>query len=165
VDWKRIIPEHALDSPIVKVLGCLLALFLQETDVKNAELGFGFQVPAGYQPVTPLPKGLDYGWRRALPSGQEGALALTVVVLPGALGRDAGDVNVTRGNLAKKHPTVTFDLRTLRWRDLDLVAVVREIDIPGVGPGISWTIQVPTAPRAIQFAMIGPLAWIIHTPR
>jgi hypothetical protein len=137
--------------------GALLLALTQSSQVNNKEFEFGFRVPPGYKEVSPLPPGIHYGWRREMGDGTGDVLALTVEILPAAIGRDAADPKATRELVLKRQPDAVFDVHGLPWRDFELLVLETEVPIKG-GKGLTMVAQVPTSPRALQVRVVGPLA-------
>jgi hypothetical protein len=139
------------------ILLAICGILFQAKEVRNEQHQFRFRVPAGYEEFTPKPPDVDYLWRRVLTDGSGQALAFTVQVFPGPVGREQGDPQKMQEATAKRRPQDVVTTRGVRWNDLDLVAIDLEHDSPRGGRMLSVSVTVPTAPRALLIQVMGPV--------
>src|SRR4030095_12021868 len=133
----------------------LIALLMSypQTEVRSKDPEFGLQLPAGYHSLDPTPPGVTYSWRRTI--GEQG-IAVTLQVLPGTIGLDSTDVEKMKASFAKKFPQEqSFNVRKEKWREFEILVLETEV---GEGHGFMLSSQIPLAPKALQFRVVGPIA-------
>lgn len=132
-------------------------------NIKAEKLGCSFTLPDGFQRTTlPVAGGqMEMAFMRGRPKDASFA-ALQLGSLGGTIGRGKLDAKMVedsaRAALRGTNASITrFDYRATRWKDFDFELAVAQVSKENLRL-VTFTIQVPLAPEALQMSMVGPAA-------
>lgn len=122
---------------------------LLQSQASNAELGYRFALPAGFEPFAEArassPDLVDC-WREATPVSTQGALVLCVQRMHGELGREA---------MRPEQVPATAQSVSFRWKDFDIQGLRSLVSQDGKQVFVLVT-QVPLRHEAVQLTLAGP---------
>lgn len=121
--------------------------------IKDAELGLTLPIPAGFEPapdIVELEPGIKHAYRRRAATEGEFDTLILVERLRGVLGRE---------RLDRSHMPATFKGRlfTMEWTAFEVDAFEIFETFEGADT-VTYNVQVPLTPKAIQLRIFGPRA-------
>lgn len=128
-------------------------LLLAQEQVRQDQ--YAYKVPVGYERFESGKPQIVGAHRRALDEKRTRFMGFTVEMLPGTIGmRTTADQ--LREDAARKLPAGTFQVLTMPWKGFEVLAIEIESSPEGLEKGVTYSVQVPLKPRAMQIRFMAP---------
>lgn len=122
--------------------------------ISHPDPKFRMSVPPGYAVSAVQPPGVAYSYQRVVGDGK--AVALTVTILEGVIGREEiSEADARAAALKKLPPGASFQLGKGRWGEYDIGVMETRFTMQGVDV-FSLVAEIPSTPRAVMISVGGP---------
>lgn len=147
LEWSQVYSEG------MRFAAAVLLLFPQE---RVRQEDYAYNIPAGYERFDSGMPQIIGAHRRPLDEKRARFMGFTVEMLPGTIGmRTTADK--LREDAVKKLPRGTsFQVLPMPWKEFEVLAIEVEGTPEGGERGVTYSVQIPLKPRAMQIRFMAP---------